>query len=86
VILTVLIAEFELRGFTGTQGAFFGVELLLGREIAGAFVVGTFVDGHDLGALPQIQSAAAVWAPVLGFGVWLVVISYLGEAVAEFAA
>ena len=44
----------------------FGVEFGLGRQIAGALIVRTFVDGLDLGFFPEVQSAVAARAPVLG--------------------
>lgn len=67
VIVTMLIPEFELRGFRLSQNSFEKIEVAEIIEVKGTPVVTAFVDATVFAIFPKVHRLLAIRAPVFRF-------------------
>lgn len=67
VIFTVLVTEFELRGFRFAKNFLEGIKLFKVFNKRGTLIIVTFVDRAVFAMFPEIKRVVAMGTPEFGF-------------------
>lgn len=85
MILSVLVAEFELRAEFITDKTLRRIEFVNGLNAMPAVIIAAFIDGDLFTAFPLKEGMMAIWAIVFGFIIFTESFIELKEVIADLA-